>query len=300
MNDQARILGALAAEQRTQRRPSRARTVAIAGGTAGVGATTLAANLAVALGQAGTRVVLVDAGQGAVRAARLLGLTPRQTLQHVLDGVATLPGITLAGPYGARVVPATAGLDDLGNLSPWQEERLSAGFAEIDQEADLVLLDAGSGSAPGMLERLAIAPEIVVVATPQADATTGAYALIKRLAQRGDAPRIHVLVNRIYARYEGTATATRIREVAERFLGIRVDSLGFVPEAPEVERAGQEGQAFVAAAPLAAASRAVAAIAQQLGRAEAGRPSAPLSGALRHLSMLRAQRQAPALAPGTS
>ena len=300
MNDQARILRALAAEHRAQRSPARTRTIAIAGGISGVGATTLAANLAVALQQAGSRSVLVDAGSGPVRAARLLGLSPHQTLRHVLDGVATLPGITLVGPCGARVVPATACLEDLGNLSPWQEERLSSGLALLGQEADLVLVDAGSGPAPGLIEMLAAAPEVLVVATPRAEAVTGAYALIKLLAQRGAAPRVHVLINRVYVRSEGTATAGRMAEVAERFLEIRINRLGFVPEDPEVERATQLGRAFVVATPFGAAARALAGIAQQLRRAATDRPSAPLSSALRQLSTLRAQSQATTLAEGAS
>src|SRR5262249_42060492 len=72
---------------------SGARTIAIASGKGGVGKSNLAANLAVALGERGARVLLVDADLAQASLDLLLGLHPRFDLQHVLAGDRTLEDI---------------------------------------------------------------------------------------------------------------------------------------------------------------------------------------------------------------
>ena len=66
------------------------RTVAIASGKGGVGKSNLAANLAVALGALGARVLLLDADFAQANLDLLLGLHPRFDLQHVVRGEKTI------------------------------------------------------------------------------------------------------------------------------------------------------------------------------------------------------------------
>jgi len=93
------------------------RTLAIASGKGGVGKSTLAANLAIALGERGARVLLVDADFSQANLDLLLGVHPRWDLQHVLQGEKTLEEIVVQGPAGVRLVPAASGSPELADHS---------------------------------------------------------------------------------------------------------------------------------------------------------------------------------------
>jgi len=84
-------------------RPDPVQVVAVTGGKGGVGKTSVAVNLAAAEAARGKRVLLLDGDLGLANVDVLLGLTPRFTLAHVLDGKCTLEESILTAPQGFRV-----------------------------------------------------------------------------------------------------------------------------------------------------------------------------------------------------
>jgi flagellar biosynthesis protein FlhG len=289
MNLQATALRELVARRQGPRGVLRTRTLAVTSGKGGVGKTTLSANLAIALQQAGLRVVLVDVDLGLANVDVVLDLRPRFTLQHVLEGERTLPEIVVEGPAGLRVVPASSGIEELANLTPWQQERLWSGFAELDRDTDLVVIDTAAGIAPNVLSVLAAAEEVLVVTAPDPAAITDAYALIKVLSRHNPGAAVHLVVNRGKSRQEAYAALGRIVEVARRFLGVEVAPLGFVLEDPAAQLAARQRRPFVAAYPSCPAARCVASLAARLrGRGGEG-PGRSLAECVRHISNLQVQ-----------
>ena len=62
------------------------RTIAITSGKGGVGKTSLAVNLGLLMAADGHRVALLDGDMGLANVDVLLGLTPKFTLRHVVEG----------------------------------------------------------------------------------------------------------------------------------------------------------------------------------------------------------------------
>ena len=60
--------------------------IAVTGGKGGVGKTTVAVNLSLALAELGRRVVLLDGDLGLANIDALLGLLPRYTLADLIEG----------------------------------------------------------------------------------------------------------------------------------------------------------------------------------------------------------------------
>src|SRR5271156_5481342 len=75
---------------RSALRPDPVQVIAVTGGKGGVGKTCVAINLASALSAQGKRVLLLDGDLGLANADVQLGIAPRYTLEHVLDGRCTL------------------------------------------------------------------------------------------------------------------------------------------------------------------------------------------------------------------
>ncbi|MBI5709972.1 MAG: MinD/ParA family protein [Candidatus Eisenbacteria bacterium] len=240
----------------------RGRTVVVASGKGGVGKSNLCANLAVALGEAGARVLLLDGDLSQASLDLLLGLHPRYDLQHVLSGEKTLEEIVVTGPRGVKLIPAASGVPELADLDDYRRECLLRGLGALDGEADIVLMDTASGVSRQVTSFCLAADDVLVMTTPEMPAFSDAYGLIKLLQGQGLRKAPHLLVSQAASPEEAEETAHRIRLVARRFLRLEIEAWGHVPEDAAVPRAVRRQEPVVTAfpqSPAAAAYRALAA-----------------------------------------
>jgi flagellar biosynthesis protein FlhG len=238
------------------------RMLVVASGKGGVGKSNLCANLAVAMGEAGARVLLLDADFSQANLDLLLGLHPRFDLQHVLAGERTLEEILVEGPGGVRLIPAASDVPELAELDDYRRECLLRGIGTLDGEADLVIADTASGVTRDVLALCLAADDVIVMTTPEMPAFADAYGLIKLLSAQGIRRAPHLLVSQATSAEEAEETSRRIRLVARRFLHLELQSLGVIPEDPAIPSAVRRQEPVVTAfpqSPAAAAYRALAA-----------------------------------------
>lgn len=250
------------------------RTIVIASGKGGVGKSNLAANLSVALGECGARVLLVDADFGQANLDLLLGATPRFDLQHLLAGQKTPEEIVVAGPRNVRLMPAASGVPELAELDDVRREILLRGISQLEADSDLVILDTASGVGRNVTSFCLAGDEVVVVTTPELPAFSDAYGLIKLLQRQGMTRTPRLVVNLADTPEEAEETAHRIRLVARRFLHLDVDSWGFIPYDPRVARAVRRQEPVVTAYPQSPAALAYRALARRMWAASEPDPSA--------------------------
>jgi flagellar biosynthesis protein FlhG len=254
----------LPADHPSQWSRPRARTIAIASGKGGVGKSNLAANLAVALGERGARVLLLDADLAQASLDLLLGLHPPFDLQHVLNGDKALEDILVSGPKGVTLIPSSSGVPELADLDDYRREVLLRGLGLLDHDADLILIDTASGVSRTVTSFCLAADDVLVITTPEMPAFSDAYSLIKMLRQQGLPKAPSLLVNMAGTAEEAEDTAHRIRLVARRFQSLEVESWGYVPFDPAVGRAVRLQEPVVTAFPHAPAAIAYRALAERL------------------------------------
>jgi flagellar biosynthesis protein FlhG len=234
-----------------------ARTIAVASGKGGVGKTNFVANLAVALGRRGRRVVVVDADLGLGNVDALLGLPVRFTLRDVLEGRCALADTVVEGPGGVRFVPAPSGHEEMTRLSAAQATRLLAEFGELEATSDFLFIDTGAGISSNVLFFAIAAHETIVLLTPEPTSLTDAYALIKVLATRYGARAFDVFVNLARNREEALRAFGHLAGVAERFLRVDLRYRGFLPQDGAVGEAVRRQRSLLDFAPGSAAARAL-------------------------------------------
>ena len=240
------------------------RTIAIASGRRGAGKSHLAANLAVALGERGARVLLVDADFGAASLDLLLGLHPAFDLQHVVSGEKAIEEVVVPGPRGVTLVPASPGAPDRPVLDDYRREVLLRSIGLLEGDADLILIDTAGADSPEATAFCRPADDVLVVCTTELPDFSDAYGLVKRLHEEHVPSPPHLVVNQAGSGEEAEETAQRIRAFARRFLGAEPDYWGAVPFDPAVPRAGHLQEPVVTAFPQSPAAVAYRALAARL------------------------------------
>src|SRR6478752_3712981 len=126
--------------------------IAVTGGKGGVGKTSVSVNLATGLAAAGRRVVLLDGDLGLANIDVMLGLSPRYTLAHVLNGERTLDEILVTAKQGFQIVPAASGAADLAAMGGAGHLTLVQAFSNLAARLDVLIIDTAAGIAPGVLQ----------------------------------------------------------------------------------------------------------------------------------------------------
>jgi len=166
------------------RKPAVPRIVAVGGGKGGVGKSTVALNLALALARLGHRVTLVDIDLGAANLHTMLGvINPITGLGDFLDHrVETLDA--LKAPVVVPTLSLVSGTSRPGaaDLTKREKLRLLGAIARLD--TDCVVLDVGAGSSFNVVDFVAAADHKLLVMTPQLPSLHNAYALVKACVHR--------------------------------------------------------------------------------------------------------------------
>jgi flagellar biosynthesis protein FlhG len=259
----------------------------VTSGKGGVGKTSLAVNLGIALAERGLRVGLLDADLGLANVDIVLGLLPPYNLVHVLRGEKTISEIMVRGPGGLKVLAGGSGVYELANVAQWHLDRFIAGLRELDGEMDVCLIDTGAGIGRQVMSFVEAAQEAVIITTPEPTAVTDAYGLVKMLCLHNQEASVRIVVNQVENQAEGLAVFERLRTVSRRFLDLEVEYLGSVERDPAVAKAVREQRPFVLTSPHSRAARAVYRLAEALVEQAPERPEG-LGGIFRR--MLRLSR----------
>lgn len=203
--------------------------VVTSGGKGGVGTTTIAANLAVALARQGRRAVFVDADLDHGGNTQLSQYPHRGSVIDVLSGRRNVHEVLERGPSGVQVLSGAWASGDSTEFPAAAQERFIAELAHLAPHAEVVVVDAGSSRGP-FARRLWQAARAVLVVTTVDDASImQCYAAIKVLPSADLSVPVHTLVNLAPDARAAEEPQARIAEACRRFLGVRATAGGSVP-----------------------------------------------------------------------
>lgn len=241
--------------------------IAVASGKGGVGKTTFAANLGVALAASGSRVVLFDADLGLANLDVVLGVKSVLNIQHVVDGFASIPEVAVQGPGGTRVVTGGSGVSTMLRLSRKRLEALLSRTSELQDTTDVIIFDAASGVDAKIMTFLKFADRTILVTTPDTASIVDCYTTAKVLFRYKKDADVGVVVNRVKDEGQAQKVYETVKSAAWTFLRKPVKYLGSVREDPAAMEITQARKPFVTAAPRLPASKDIAAIAATIARA---------------------------------
>jgi flagellar biosynthesis protein FlhG len=265
MHDQADELRALArqwaAEVKSNDGP---RKIVVSAGKGGAGTTTIAVNLAAALGRQGCRTILVDADFSGADAAILCGIESRDTIGDVLSGRRSVHEVLQPGPAGIQIVPGIWSPGTMPDYSLAAQQRLLRELDHLGRHAEVIVLDAGSGLNHVVQRFWQAADELLVVTTVEAVSIMDAYAAVKLLLADKAPPIVRTVVNQSPQAEVAAGVHARISQACQRFLAMRIHRGGSVPWDAAIALANRSGKPLVLGSPDSPAAQAIEQIAEQI------------------------------------
>lgn len=158
--------------------------IPVASGKGGVGKSLLSANLAIALGQAGKKVLLVDLDLGASNLHLVIGQTsPKTGIGTYLTGQTPFEQIISPTDYeNVYFIAGDSEIPGLTSLRASKKNDLVKNFQALD--FDYLVLDLGAGTHLTILDMFLLSPQGIIVTAPTVTATLNGYLFLKSIVFR--------------------------------------------------------------------------------------------------------------------
>jgi len=252
---------------KNQQKP-KARVITVTSGKGGVGKTSVSVNLAIQLQKLGKRVVMLDADFGLANVEVMFGIRPQYNLADLVFRGKNIKEIITEGPMGVGFISGGSGIQELSNLNKEQIQGLSYLLADLDELADIIIVDTGAGIANSVMEFVSASSEVLLVVTPEPTSITDAYALLKALNKNVDfLPKettIKLIANRVESMEDGKRLFLKLNTVIQKFLDVKVEYLGAVPQDKSLMKAVMQQKPVSISFPNAVSTRAVGDLAARL------------------------------------
>lgn len=218
-----------------------ARVITVTSGKGGVGKSSVTVNLAIALSRLGKRVVILDADFGLANVEVMLGIRPVYNLADLMFKGKNLKDIITKGPENIGFISGGSGIHELTNLTKDQIAHLIYKLSDLDQMADIIIIDTGAGITDTVLEFATASQEVLLVTTPEPTSITDAYALLKTLNRKtnfsSENTVIRMIANRVTKDDNGDEIYKKLNTVVTKFLSFKMEYLGYIPMDTSVSKA---------------------------------------------------------------
>ncbi len=158
--------------------------IPVASGKGGVGKSLFSANLAVALGQAGKKVILADLDLGASNLHLVIGhQAPKNGIGTYLTGASDFKDIIVQTEYpNVSFIPGDSEIPGLSTVKASQKNDLIRKLRTC--EADYLIIDLGAGTHLTILDMFLMSAQGIIVSAPTVTAILNGYLFLKNVVFR--------------------------------------------------------------------------------------------------------------------
>lgn len=263
MHDQATRLRQIAVKYREEALAAHPYVLTVTSGKGGVGKSTIALNMAIALADLGKRVLLLDADANLGGLDVMLGVSPRHRLSSVLRGEMDIEDVLLSPYPRLKVLPGNSGETDYPPLTAERQNQLVDDLLLLEDPYDVLMIDTAAGLTPEIIGFADRADETLVVTTIEPTAIMDAYAMIKVIFAANSKAAISLLVNSVQQPRDGAEAARKLQMAITHFLRHDIGFLGSIPFDSSVQKAVIKQRPAMKLFPRSAVALSVQVLAQR-------------------------------------
>ena len=252
----------------SQPQRSLARVITVTSGKGGVGKSNTAINLAIQFRKMGHKVIILDADFGLANIEIMFGAVPKHNLYDLIYQGKSIRDIITWGPMEVGFISGGSGIAGMSNLSKDYLNYIIQNLVELDEMADIIIVDTGAGISDAVLEFLVASGEILLVTTPEPTSITDSYSLLKALGRHprysAETSQIKVIANKVFGDAEAEALYAKLEAVVGRYLKVPITYLGMIPQDTQLAKAVMQQMPVSLDNPRARSAIAYEAIAAKL------------------------------------
>ena len=245
-----------------------ARVITVTSGKGGVGKSNTAINLAIQFRKMGHKVIILDADFGLANIEIMFGAVPKHNLCDLIYQGKNIRDIITWGPMKVGFISGGSGIAGMSNLSKDYLNYIIQNLVELDEMADIIIVDTGAGISDAVLEFLVASGEILLVTTPEPTSITDSYSLLKALGRHprysAETTQIKVIANKVFNEAEAEALYAKLEAVVGRYLKVPITYLGMIPQDTQLAKAVMQQMPVSLDNPRARSAIAYEAIAAKL------------------------------------
>ncbi|MBA1434365.1 septum site-determining protein MinD [Bombilactobacillus bombi] len=219
-------------------------SIVVTSGKGGVGKSTTAANLGLALVHAGKRICVVDLDVGLRNLDTILGLSDRviyDVIDVIENRVDVFQALVQHPNYEDRLYLLAASQSATqGNLNI---ERMREIITDLKTAFDFVILDCPAGIERGFKAAIAVADSALIVTTPEIAAVSDADRVVGLLEDAHLPYGMHLVINRVRVQMLQNGKSMDIQNIVDR---LSVPLIGVIVDDDEVIATSNKGQSVVA------------------------------------------------------
>lgn len=245
-----------------------ARVITVTSGKGGVGKSNTAINLAIQFRKMGQQVIILDADFGLANIEIMFGTVPKHNLCDLIYEGKNIKDIITWGPMEVGFISGGSGIAGMTNLDKDYLNYIIQNLTQLDEMADMIIVDTGAGISDGVLEFLVASGEILLVTTPEPTSITDSYSLLKALNRHPrylrETTQIKVLANKVTGEAEAKALYAKLEAVVARYLKMPISYLGMIPQDSQLAKAVMQQAPVSLDNPRARSAMAYEAVAAKL------------------------------------
>lgn len=265
MNDQAQRLREMVFASQKNVSAPHMKIITITSGKGGVGKSNFTVNLSLGIKEQKKKPIILDADFGLANIEIIFGQRPSYNLSSLIKNQCNLKELITSTKYGVPFISGGSGIKDMLFLSKMQIESIGDHLQELEDLADILLIDTGAGINDVVLRFSQIADEVYVIVTPDPASITDAYALIKTLVKDfNNHTNFKIVINKASSKQEAHQVYKKLSYAAKFFLNSDLEYAGFVPYDDKLNEASKKQVPVVFLDPSARSSQAYLEISKQI------------------------------------